>query len=602
MMTTNETDARATPARSPRTASGGTQKNEKGGLVGFALVFEAESIQTYLHETNRLRDAVGASQIVDELCGSLEPEPGAKDLLARVLAAANVDGTQVRFARRGGGAFIALFASADARDRVRDLWALAMASHAPGLAWVDATGQGGTDLDAATDGMRAQRASRIWRAPSLPEIGPMNRRVPRTGRAAVAEISVARSGESADSATVSKRDAGGRSAALLSRFHADSPGGPGDAASLNWPTKLTADEDDDPAGANLFPLRGEENQIAFIHADGNGLGAALQALEKACRGQPEKYVTIYSSFSRAVSRATVAAARRATSEVLLPSIEDDLRVPARPLVLGGDDLSIIVRPDLALPFAQAFLQAFEDASKDELGQLDIDGCPKGLTAACGIAIVNAGHPFARAAELAEALCGHAKKVVKRRYAVAGVPPSSLMLHRTTSPLPAKDHDALGTLVIVLPCGRRLQLFGGPYALTDHEQLPSVVALQGLANALDHDAVSLGGLRQMFGAIEDGEPVAVAEDRWRLWRKALKQRSAAALSEVDRCLTLLGVDSAQALPFAPDADSPGVSSTPLADALLLSLMQPAPRVGDDPHRRGPRPHFPQQPPDELARPV
>ena len=51
----------------------------------YALLFEAESIQAYLHGTNRLRDAVGASQIVDSICGSFDTTGG--DLLSRVLRA-----------------------------------------------------------------------------------------------------------------------------------------------------------------------------------------------------------------------------------------------------------------------------------------------------------------------------------------------------------------------------------------------------------------------------------------------------------------------------------------------------------------------------------
>ena len=222
----------------------------------------------------------------------------------------------------------------------------------------------------------------------------------------------------------------------------------------------------------------DRNEIAFLHADGNGLGAALQALAESLVGRPQDYTSVYASFSRAISRATVAAARAATAQVLLPARDRLGRIPARPLVLGGDDLSIIVRPDLAVAFAESFLTAFEAQTRLELAPFVARGCPVQLTAACGIGVVHARHPFGRAAALAEWLCGQAKARTRRRLGRTSNLPSTLMLHQETGSLPADDADWLAGNTFRLPGNAgSLSLQGGPYAPVSYTHLSAGTTLR-----------------------------------------------------------------------------------------------------------------------------
>ena len=98
--------------------------------------------------------------------------------------------------------------------------------------------------------------------------------------------------------------------------------------------------------------------------------------------------------------------------MLAPARTADGRYPACPIVLGGEDLAILVRGDLAVAFARAFLEAFERESRARLGELadrhGLEGLGQGLTACAGVALVKASHPFHLAFDLAEALCAHAK--------------------------------------------------------------------------------------------------------------------------------------------------------------------------------------------------
>ena len=322
--------------------------------------FECGSIQAFILETGRLADAVGASLLIDRLTGDLDEAAGATASLLQCVL--NATKAEVEFSRRGGGSFIAFFASATARSRVRQLWHAALLANVPGLRWADAVADGPTPQAAAGAALRqCQQAARLDR-PRLPEAGPLCMRVQRTGQPAVATTTLAGGHEALDAATVVRRRHGRKSAVadtLLQRF--------GHREGLRWPRNMDAEGDSDDDGrSDAFPFLAGSKAVAFLHADGNGLGVLLRQLDGAQGG--EGYMRRYAAFSRAVSAATVAAAQHASAAVLLPAARDGL-VPARPLVLGGDDLTVIVRADLALPFAEAFLRAFETASSQQMAGL-----------------------------------------------------------------------------------------------------------------------------------------------------------------------------------------------------------------------------------------
>ncbi len=82
-------------------------------------------------------------------------------------------------------------------------------------------------------------------------------------------------------------------------------------------------------------------------------------------------------------------------------------MPVLPLVLGGDDLTVICAGSISLAFTEAYLTAFEEVTRaSEL----LGG---GLTACAGVAVVKPHFPFSAAYDLAEELTKEAKKTVKR---------------------------------------------------------------------------------------------------------------------------------------------------------------------------------------------
>jgi hypothetical protein len=142
--------------------------------------------------------------------------------------------------------------------------------------------------------------------------------------------------------------------------------------------------------------------------------------------QNREYIGAMRDFSEGV-KAAAQDALRSTMQVLQVSIQEDIIngqrqaalrgfhgeadlilpydkgvrqyiLPFRPLISGGDDVTFVCDGRIGLSLAVEFVRQFERATK--------------LKACVGVAIVKAHYPFARAYDLAEALCQSAKKLVR----------------------------------------------------------------------------------------------------------------------------------------------------------------------------------------------
>ncbi len=178
--------------------------------------------------------------------------------------------------------------------------------------------------------------------------------------------------------------------------------------------------------------------VAVIHADGNSLGQLITELgggsdDNSGSETPgnggvntlsDRYAGALRPFSEAVQECTVTAFQKALEHCrrVLPRRHDvNGAVPVLPLVLGGDDLTVICTGSVALAFTEAYLTAFEEETRGNkvIGRT----APDGLTACAGVAVVKPHFPFSAAYELAEELTREAKKAVKR-YSLADGPADS----------------------------------------------------------------------------------------------------------------------------------------------------------------------------------
>ncbi len=169
---------------------------------------------------------------------------------------------------------------------------------------------------------------------------------------------------------------------------------------------------------------GETSLLAVVHTDGNGMGNRIKE-----HGQQATDNRDWINRMRKMSRRIDKVNRQALQgmvDLLLEHIEKDgdegrilfsgerkftlnqnrdgkFCVPLRPLVFGGEDVAFVCDGRIGLSLAAAYLENLETA-----GDLP-DGAK--LYGRAGVAIVKAHYPFARAYSLAEDLAKSAKEII-----------------------------------------------------------------------------------------------------------------------------------------------------------------------------------------------
>lgn len=178
---------------------------------------------------------------------------------------------------------------------------------------------------------------------------------------------------------------------------------------------------------NIEDITDKNDWIAIIHADGNGLGQVVQKVGK----NKEKF----REFSEGLDLSTKNAAHAAFEEVKSAFTDKNI-IPIRPVVLGGDDMTVICRADFAVKYAKKFIEAFEVETKKNIGSIiKENNVFKGkdyLTCCAGIAFIKSSYPFYYGYNLAESLCDRAKKDAKDAKRIdsnGGLAPSCLMFHK-----------------------------------------------------------------------------------------------------------------------------------------------------------------------------
>ena len=534
----------------------------------YAYLFEARGIQRFLFASGKLRDMLGGSEMVDFICA-----PGG--YLDQVLNALDL---KPDAPRRAGGAFYLVFVSLDDARRFQAAWRLAAAQWLPGLERVDALCEGSTAKQAIKDSLKKLQINRNVVQADVPRPGPLSERSPRTGLVAVSRAD----GESLDASTATmrkfRRPEGGLT--LPQRFRLEDD--------VIWPSNF---EENAPV-KQRFPLA-ERRLVGLLHADGNGLGELLRLLNEACEQAEDKtYIELYRCFSEGVTAATVAAAAEATTRVLLPAAVKGV-MPARPLVLGGDDLSMVIRADLALPFTEAFLKAFEQTSLKAMADLKLafsnnglatqaEQLPPYLTACAGITFMKCSQPFRSAYDLAEGLCKRAK-TLSRDHRKDRLMPSSVAFLKVTDSLLADVDEMISQTQSVTherkgEDKQRLDLGLTAYGIAAGTGLPLLSDLYRLRCVFADDADGKGlndrPLRELATLVH-ADP-GQARQSYRRWRQVSQRRMAKAVSDFDLSLAALVGNTVADLPFGMAKAEPGKPSTlisPLADLLTLLTISP-----------------------------
>lgn len=516
----------------------------------YAYLFEVRGIQRFLFSTGKLRDMLAGSELLDHVCAS-------NGLLDITLQALQLEPTAIP--RRAGATFYLVFAVRQDAERFRSTWRLAFTQWVPGVESVDALVEGESTQQLMHLGITALSQGRNRLQADLPRPGPLSDLSPRTGLAAIRR----KAGESMDRSTSRlrqfQRPAGIHT--LEQRF-LDEPG-------YHWPCNFEAQGPQQ----ERFPLL-RSRMVGLIHADGNGIGQILRTLSQATeQASNAVHVEIYRGFSDNLARITQVAAQVATRSVLLPQASSSNVLPARPLVLGGDDMSILVRADLALDYTRSFLEAFETESKVAMLDLqrllerhglseDAKHLPDRLTASAGICYIKCSYPFQAAHALAESLCKRAKAEA-RRVSHDLVQPATIAFHKMEGAM-AEDADALFHQFHRVQTGQQnYQLALSAYSLKPAPGLPCVddlVALAGIFDGEKASGINDRPLREL--ATLWRQDIAVTRQAYARWRQISLRAHPKQLQEFDRYLQRL-LGSTDTLLPATNGD-PGLS--PLSDLL------------------------------------
>ncbi|MCR4942215.1 MAG: hypothetical protein K5978_05450 [Campylobacter sp.] len=164
-------------------------------------------------------------------------------------------------------------------------------------------------------------------------------------------------------------------------------------------------------------ISNSKNKLAVIHADGNGLGEIVKKLANKTSYNNTQTIT---QFSKQLDEATKEAFKKAKESIKSYANGDKIKE----LILSGDDMTCVCSADVALKFTQNFMQEFENLTESASAITDK------LTMCAGIAFCNEKYPFHYAVNLAEALCGVAKKEAKNIN--QNLAPSCLMFHNIQS--------------------------------------------------------------------------------------------------------------------------------------------------------------------------
>jgi len=357
-----------------------------------------QGIQSFIFQTNVLKDIVGASELVDLICTNELMKllgRGVWNKKRQVIAAAG----NVRY----------IFENREECEKAVSDFPRRVMTRAPGITisqavvkYDDGQQDGFTNaVNKAEERLRAQR-SRIQPPLTAGLLGM--RRAPGTGLPAVRREPDGRR-DLIDESTRCKRAENKPVDLCIKSFY---------GSKKNYKSAVPLSK---RVPFEISEICSQNDWIAVIHADGNSLG---QVVRHVGHDQAK-----FRQFSTYLNSSTIQSANDAFRSL---GIEDGKsRIPIRPIVLGGDDMTVIIRGDLAIPYVREYMRCFEKhTGEGEMSGLLPEGMPR-LTACAGVAFIKSSFPFYYGYRLAESLCDAAKKQAKaiNKKNV----PSCLMFHK-----------------------------------------------------------------------------------------------------------------------------------------------------------------------------
>lgn len=378
-------------------------------MAKYLYAAAVQGIQSFIFQTNVLKDIVGASELVDSICTeAFKQLPGIswKEENQVIAAAGNV---KYVFDTRE-----------DCEKAVREFPRTVM-TMAPGItisqAVVELTDDFEKDVNSVEEKLRAAQQDTASLADGLLGV----RRAPGTGLPASGSRNGKGSGAFIDDSTKRKQGMNDTVSLCVKSFYGKDRYIKGDKEYRELYDRVPFD---------VSGICGKNDWIAVIHADGNSLGQVVRHVGH----DRDKF----SEFSRELDKATILSANEAFEHLCRTRHIDEGGglIPIRPIVLGGDDMTVIIRGDLAIGYVTEYMRKFqENTGNGAIGKIIREATEKDepakrmtrLTACAGVAFIKSSFPFYYGYRLAESLCDAAKKRAKEIDKVNV--PACLMFHK-----------------------------------------------------------------------------------------------------------------------------------------------------------------------------
>lgn len=171
-------------------------------------------------------------------------------------------------------------------------------------------------------------------------------------------------------------------------------------------------------------VKGEKSYLAVVHIDGNRMGKLFDRLKQnfdysdgELFENNKKYLKELKRFSKDIADAYLNTFREMSKviEKNKNEISDCTKIeegifPILPVIIAGDDITYVTNGKIGIETARIFLERLAEK------QISISGENKvNLNACAGVAIAKVSNPFAKTYELAEGLCGNAKVRLTNEY-------------------------------------------------------------------------------------------------------------------------------------------------------------------------------------------
>lgn len=446
--------------------------------MSYIYLFETKSIQSYLGRTGQLKDLIAISDKLDNFI-----DDGNDCVLGKVLLTLSktYPDNPVKFIRRRGGSFYSYSDNKSALIDFRKLWLLVFYQYFPYMHHTDYFGEisdsGKNFQKDIKEAFKKLNASANLAELQLPYSTIAVEPNKNTGMPAV-------DFESDLASNTLKNIIGSETESVSQRIY-----------KKFIPEKIAKNYSEYEITINNFirefnRYQNTGSDLAYIHFDGNGIGQTLIKIRDAQKNL-EEYTETMINFSKALSESTQEAAQSAFYEVY-ETVKSKGRSSFifRPLVLGGDDLTLMIEPEYAFDYCVKYAAKFQELTRDnlvssikeEIINLIEPSIRGGLTASGGILFNKIKHPVSNTGTIVEGLANKAKDLTKNKEELPAQEKykgrSAVAFYRMSTSS-QESYDTIMSRGRVFECSipetdcNRFRLGGGVYFIDSDIQYPNI---------------------------------------------------------------------------------------------------------------------------------